>query len=108
MASPAANCFDALVVELVDVEDAPLGTGMKPSGSRYLPKRPSVSGEKLDIDSGTAIGFAPAMVEAGEAPVRLLIIDSNFSAVLCWIIACANSPPLMRGVAAISAPAGPP
>jgi hypothetical protein len=29
-----------------------------------------VSGEKLDIDSGTAIGFAPAMDDAGEAPAH--------------------------------------
>src|SRR3954452_15682877 len=109
MASPAAKSFVAFVFALaVDVDDAPLGTGMKPSGSRYLPKRPSVSGAKLDIDSGTAIGLAPATDDAGVAPARLLIIDSNFSVVLCWINAWRNSPPLMRGVAATIAPAEPP
>src|SRR3954447_9073118 len=109
MASPAANSFDAVVlIFAVDVDAAPAGTGMKPIGSRYLPKRPSVSGAKLDIDSGTAIGLAPATEDAGVAPARLLIIDSNFSVVLCWISAWRNSPPLMRGVAATIAPAGPP
>src|SRR5258706_4500897 len=106
MASPAANCFDAFVFELAEVDDAPLGTGMKPRGARYLPKRPSVSGAKLDIDSGTAIGRAPAMADAGVAPVMLDIINSNFSLVLCSMIALRNSPPVMRGVAAMNAPAG--
>src|SRR2546430_16307236 len=96
MASPAANSFVAGVVDVVDVDDAPLGTGMNPSGSRYLPKRPSVSGAKLDIDSGSAIGFAPAMEDAGVAPVMLLIIDSNFLPVLCSMIAFSDSDPLMR------------
>src|SRR5258706_13804337 len=106
MASPAANCFDAFVFELAEVDDAPLGRGMKPRGSRYLPKRPSVSGEKLDIDSGTAIGRAPAMEDAGVAPVMLDIIDSNVSLVLCSMIAFRNSPPVMRGVAATKEPDG--
>src|SRR3954454_25243767 len=106
MASPAANCFVASVVELVEVDDAPLGTGMKPIGSRYLPKRPGVSGGKLDIDSGTAIGRAPAMADAGVAPVMLDIIDSNFSLVLWSMIAFRNSPPLILGVAATNEPDG--
>src|SRR6266852_1295500 len=83
IASPAANSLAAGIVLVVDVDEAPLGTGMKPIGSRYLPKRPSVSGAKLDMESGTAIGLAPPSDEAGEAPARLLIISSNFSAVLC-------------------------
>src|SRR3954467_10861248 len=106
MASPAANSFDAGVVDVVDVDDAPLGTGMKPSGSRYLPKRPSVSGAKLDIESGTAIGRAPAMADAGVAPVMLDIIDSNFSVVLWSMIALRNSLPLIRGVAATKLASG--
>src|SRR3954468_6245504 len=106
MASPAANSLVVVVVLAAEVDDAPLGTGMKPIGSRYLPKRPSVSGAKLDIDSGTAIGFAPATADAGVAPVMLDIIDSNFSLVLCSTIALRNSLPLIRGVAATKPPAG--
>src|SRR3954462_15459432 len=78
MVSPAANSFDAVVlIFAVDVDAAPAGTGMKPIGPRYLPKRPSVSAEKLDIESGTAIGLAPATADAGVAPARLFIIISN-------------------------------
>src|SRR5258706_12643274 len=79
MASPAANSFDAGILFVADVDETPAGTGMKPIGSRYLPKRPSVSGAKLDIDSGTAIGLAPATADAGEAPVRPGSINSNSS-----------------------------
>src|SRR5438270_8334821 len=37
----------------------PLGTATKPIASRYFENRASVSGAKLDIDRGTAIGLTP-------------------------------------------------
>ena len=56
---------------------------MKPISSRYGPKRWIVSGAKLDIESGTAIGLAPDQcahrlrVETGrdlvEDPFRLVV-----------------------------------
>src|SRR5258705_10021371 len=105
MASPGANCLEATGVALVDEEVAPLGTATKPIASMYLPKRAKASGAKLDSDSGTAIGFAPLMVLACDAPARLPTIFSNASLTLPSVSALSNSVPLMRGAAATTAPA---
>src|SRR5881394_2948570 len=108
MASPGANCFAADVaddVDVVEVEVAPLGTATNPMASKYLPKRATVSGAKLAIDSGTAIGLAPLKAEASDAPARPPIIFSKASMAFPSMIALSISAPVMRGAAATCAPA---
>ena len=41
-----------------------------------------VSGAKLESDNGTAIGFTPPIVDAGEALAKLVASLSNISSVL--------------------------
>src|SRR5436190_509721 len=73
MASPGWNSpSDATAVELDVLE--PLGTATKPIASKYFEKRVIVSGAKLDIDSGTAIGLTPEL-----AGVALANPFSSFS-----------------------------
>ena len=71
--------------------------------SRYFENLTIVSGAKLDIDSGTAIGFTPVIVLAGEAPAKPLWSFSKISLVLPFASALRNSEPVMRGVAATTA-----
>src|SRR5258708_39515450 len=75
MASPGANGLTSLdtavAADVVDPEIDPIGTGMKPMASRYLPKRWIVSGAKLPSERGMAIGLV-ALTAAGRAPHRLV------------------------------------
>src|ERR1051326_455416 len=103
MASPGAKVF-LVMLEGVDADVAPLGTATKPIASRYLPKRSIVSGAKLDIDSGTAMGCAPLSALICFAPNDVAIL-SNTASGFAVAIAVRNSDALMRGVAAGTADA---
>src|SRR5207248_8905605 len=89
------------VVDEVDV--APLGTAMNPISSRYLPNRATVSGARLDIESGTAIGRAPVTALICRAPNEPAILSKTASG-FAPAIAFRNSAALIRGAAAGRAP----
>src|SRR5712691_8830952 len=103
-ASPARNCLDAAEADVAALVIAePLGTATKPMASRYFENRAIVSGAKLDMDSGTAIGFAPVIVLAGDAAAKPSSSFSKRSLVFPFANALRNSEALTRGVAATTA-----
>ena len=77
-ASPGLNDPFPDAVDVAPLLTEPLGTATNPMASKYFEKRLMVSVEKLESDSGTAIGFTPLIVLAGAA-ARLLIIFSKRS-----------------------------
>src|SRR2546425_12317368 len=77
-ASPGLNDAFPDAVEIAPLLTDPLGMATNPMASKNFEKRLMVSVEKLESDSGIAIGFTPLIVLAGAA-TRLFIIFAKRS-----------------------------